>query len=813
MSEGHGPTRRSPSGAPDESGGAGGGGSGDGGVPPANPTLFVARLSDPRERASVPREVPRGRAAKRAETTSDVTRFRGLVAAGVVGAAAALAAALWLGPSAGRASSRALSRPHTLAKLDCAACHAPAGQRGAAKAAAQGAAEPASTSAMPLIPGVCVGCHGAHASQRPVHARLAREGRLGCPSCHGIHTADQGVTFAVGSPAVRYAPGFEAPAPDVGFHPARKTTVPLVTAGSCSGCHAVGAPTDPIARCLVPGQEALGAARPIVCFDEHQETLPEDGAVRGGREGERERDRDRERERERDRDRERERRPSGGVCSEQHGTDRAIAWEAARAVATAMPAVTAGVSSRAPLQWIGVGLGAAALVFAAFRVGQRLVRRQRAAALPEPVAQPMTRKRLPQIDTTTCIGCYACVDACPYDVLEIERYVAVVARPDACCGLTLCEQRCPNGSLRITDGEPIGERPRVSDALECLDVPGVFLAGDVTGLPLIKNAIRQGDRCATHVAASIAAAPPRRSGEVDVVIVGAGPAGIAAALRAKELGLTMEIIEQGSVAQSIRSFPRGKLVFDQPLEIPVVGKLWLEESTKEDLLVQWLRIVRQEQLPIREDTRMTAVARSGPGFVVTTEPRDGGAPRTIAARRVVLAIGQRGQPRRLPFALRPEVESRVHYHLADARSFEGRRVVVVGLGDVAMEAAIALSRQPGTNVTVVHRGTGFSRGKTRNIEEVKRLEHSGRIGLLFGTVVRDVTPDHVLVEGPSGGRTLVCDAVLVLIGNIPPWSTLRAIGVRTEVDRPEDRSTRISVEGEDQGRPADPSGNRPGPSP
>src|SRR5262249_5887889 len=151
-------------------------------------------------------------------------------------------------------------------------------------------------------------------------------------------------------------------------------------------------------------------------------------------------------------------------------------------------------------------------------------------------------------------------------------------------------------------------------------------------------------------------------------------------------------------------FPRGKLVFDQPLDLPVTGKLWLEESTKEELLSHWLRIVRKERLPIREETRMTAVARDEATGVlrVTVEPREGGAASIMEARRVLLAIGQRGSPRRLPFELSPEVEARVHYHLADARSFEGMRVVVLGLGDVAMEAAIALSRQPSTQVTVVH---------------------------------------------------------------------------------------------------------------
>src|SRR5262249_43486491 len=194
-----------------------------------------------------------------------------------------------------------------------------------------------------------------------------------------------------------------------------------------------------------------------------------------------------------------------------------------------------------------------------------------------PMLKPAARVRLPQINANTCLGCYACVDACPYDVLEVERYVAVLARPEACCGLTLCEQRCPNGSLQITDGDPIGDRPRLGDDLDSPDVPGLYLAGDITGLPLIKNAIHQGAHAVTKIAAELGKGTGRADGALDLIIVGAGPAGISAALKAKELGLSFAVIEQGNVAQSIQSFPRGKLVFDQPLELPVSGKLWLKE--------------------------------------------------------------------------------------------------------------------------------------------------------------------------------------------------------------------------------------------
>ncbi|XYH92429.1 NAD(P)-binding domain-containing protein [Sorangium sp. So ce1128] len=794
-------------------------------APDASRTLYRADLSDPRQRAAQPREIVRGRAARRAESTSDVTRFRGLLPATLAGAVATGAAALLFPPPGGHAAPGPLSLPHARAGLACASCHTEQAPAAGQEAAAGREGRPAARS----VDQACTGCHGSHGSTRRSHGELLASGALRCATCHPIHRADQGVVFDPAGPPVRFAPGAEVELPRTAFRPSRPATVAIVAAGSCRLCHDLAAPRDPIARCLVAAQAPLGDARPVTCFDEHRPALPEAAAAGLG--------------------------GASGVCSGQHTEDRALAWDAARDAAAALPVVTGaagaagGIAHAArALLWLGAGLAAAAAAFAVARGGHALRERRarRAARDVEPaeaMLRPAARVRLPRIDTTTCLGCYACVDACPYDVLAVERYVAVVARPEACCGLTLCEQRCPNGSLTIEGGAPIADRPRLGDDLGSLDVPGLYLAGDVTGLPLIKNAIHQGAHAATRIAEEL-----RQAGaggeQLDLIIVGAGPAGISAALRAKELGLSFEVIEQGSVAQSIQSFPRGKLVFDQPLDLPVTGKLWLKESTKEELLSHWLRIVRKERLPILQDTRMVSVARASgtgaragdtgaragdtgaraagaarqapagtgaaaeaaAGFVVVTEPREGGPRAERRARRVLLALGQRGSPRRLPFELSAEVEGRVYYHLADARSLAGSRVLIVGLGDVAMEAAIALARQPATAVTVVYRGSGFRRGKTRNIEELRRLAAASRLSLRFETDVTALAaePRGALVAtlaSPSGMQAHPCDAVLVLIGSIPPWSALRAAGVRP-IAEPSDRSRPDDVQGTTAAGPA-----------
>lgn len=724
---------------------------------PEHRTLLRADLADARERTADPREASRGRTVQRARRTSDTTRFSAVLAATIAAAAAASAAAFTFPPPGGHAAPGPLSRPHAKAGLECAACHKPDQKTSPADA--------------------CAGCHGAHGSVRRGHARLLASRAMRCSTCHPIHQGDQGVVLLPGKPAVRFAPGVEVEVEPTGFVPPRPAVVPIVTAGACKGCHALDDARDPIARCFSPGQEALGDARPSACFDEHEVAHPDDSLPASDL---------------------RDRRPRapegasprpGGVCSAQHTTDRAAAWAAAREIALRVPVTEARKAAGLPWLWLGSGLFAFALVLGGARGARWLGARRgsrKPSAVPAEVLKPAEKRRLPTINTSTCIGCYACVDACPYDVLEIERYVAVVARPEACCGLVLCAQRCPNGSLTISDGETIGERPRLTGDLESPDTPGLFLAGDVTGLPLIKNAILQGAHSVSRIAEIAKKAPAPPAGVLDLLIVGAGPAGISAALRAKELGLTYEVVEQGTVAQSIQSFPRGKLVFDQPLDLPVAGKLWLKESTKEELLSQWLRIVRKEQLAIVQDTRMTSVKKLDDGtFSVVTEPREGGPSTDRRARHVLLAIGQRGTPRRLPIEIAPEVEDRVHYHLADARSFAGSAVLVVGLGDVAMETAIALARQPGTRVSILYRGEDFSRGQGRNIQAVKRLVTEGKIALHFRAEISSLAARHavVRVSGPASRiEHLPYDAVFVMIGGVPPWSTLRAAGVRTVAD-------------------------------
>ena len=651
--------------------------------------------------------------ALRATRSSDVTRAR-VIGLAALGAALGAGGALAFGMTPA-STSRPLDAAHVKAKIACASCHD---------------APPAADAKTFTTSGACKTCHAAaeHVSARAPHRALAQKGLLTCATCHPAHEGAQGVTFGEGGVFTRWGAGATAE-PHVGstsVSPGK--SVPLVSVSACAKCHDPSSAKDPVSACVPSKARQAESFKgvPSLCFDEHKTT--------------------------------------------SNAEARLVAWDAAREVAT----TTRWVKSEsprtpfAPFAPLG-GAFAGALVLGASAA--LLERKKRSAAQPAPSAplRPAERKKLPVVNVSTCLGCYACVDACPFDVLTIEKYVAVVARPEECCGVVLCEQVCPNGSLTIDVGEKVADRPNVDEHLESADVPGLFLAGDLTGLPLIKNAISQGVRAIDRIAMG---RPRSRPGTVDVLVIGAGPAGLSAALRAKEKGLSCVVLEQATVAASVKSFPRDKIVYDPPLDLPVEGELWLKEATKEELVAQWTRIVRSRALDIREHHRVTNIERDPESFVVTAGER-------YRASRVVIAIGRRGTPRLLELAITSGAESRVSYALADARSFAGKRIVIAGLGDTAMEAAIALARQPETAVTITYRGADFARGKARNIAEVKDLAAKGRLRILFETIPIAVANGTITVEGvqTKARRTLQADALLVLVGGVPSWDLLARAGI------------------------------------
>jgi thioredoxin reductase/NAD-dependent dihydropyrimidine dehydrogenase PreA subunit len=612
---------------------------------------------------------------------------------------------------------RSATAPGPLARphaaLACANCHA---------------TEAASASA------ACAQCHGERRSERRAHTELVRQGELTCASCHSVHRGEHGLAFETDGSVHLYGSGFETEIAPAGAAEtprlSREIFVPLIAEAACARCHDPENPRDLAAHCFAGANPPGGFA---LCFDEHRKVA---------------------------------------TASATQPAARDAAVEAARALAQSTS--LHGASRLATL-----GPNALYLLFG-LAVSFVVVRfaNTRAAARAKPNAAPLPRgvRRLPVIDPARCLGCEACVDACPFDALEVRRYVAVLARPDDCCGAGPCQEACPNGSLLLR-GEPVAlEGPVLSEALECPERRGLFLAGDVTGGSLVRNAVRQGVAVAETIARRKRA---YGQGPIahDLIVVGAGPAGLAAALRAQALGLTVRVLEQASIAESIRRFSRGKLVLDAGSS-DEQAPLWLGDAPKEELLKRWLYDVRSARLDVREGSRVMDISANDPtigGFSVTVERE--ARRETQRAAQVLIAAGARGTPRALPVPVPESLEGRVHYELSDARTFAGKRVIVVGLGDVAMETALALAAQPGSEVSVAHRAAGFRRGKQRNIDALSALVARGRVKICFRTEVEGFGPSALVVRCDGKRSVLPFDALFVHIGSVPAHDLLRAAGV------------------------------------
>ena len=361
--------------------------------------------------------------------------------------------------------------------------------------------------------------------------------------------------------------------------------------------------------------------------------------------------------------------------------------------------------------FVSIGIGAA---IGAFVLGRALESSGRARRLrPELAGPPQTPPSLyPRIDTGACICTGACVDACPeQDVLAVIAGRPRLVRPSACVGHADCLRSCPVSAIELVLGSPerAVEVPVVSSAFETT-VPGLHVAGEITGIGLIHNALAQGRQAARAALDSAAGAGSAGAHDCahDLVVIGAGPAGLGAALEARARGARCTVFEKSRLGGAIQSYPRQKVVMSAPFDLPGLGKVKLRRTSKQALLDLFDDVIRSAQLAIVERAEVTAITplAGRAGFHVQTTAC------STTAHRVVLAIGRRGTPRRL--GVPGDDLPHVIHDLDDAAHHAGQRIVVVGGGDSAVEAALALAAQPATTVTLVHRGTDFGRCKPDN---------------------------------------------------------------------------------------------------
>jgi thioredoxin reductase/ferredoxin len=419
-------------------------------------------------------------------------------------------------------------------------------------------------------------------------------------------------------------------------------------------------------------------------------------------------------------------------------------------------------------------------ILVAVLVGSAVLRTRRrekaaiAAARRAGLSTEGPRAQHPRIDISHCIGCGACVDVCPEDVLAVIAGKAAIVSPAKCIGHGLCAEACPVGAIEIVMAKPsIGaDLPALSRELET-NVPNLFVVGELGGLALIKNAVNQGRDVVDTIAERFArrGRPPVGPGAVDVCIVGAGPGGISAALRATERKLSYLIVEQEEFGGTVARYPRQKLVLTSPVEFPGYGKFKKLQLSKEDLLKFWDQVRREAKLSVRTQERVERVEQLAAGGFTVRSARG-----AYTARSVVLALGRRGSPRKL--GISGENLPKVMYSLLDAEAYTDARVLVVGGGDSAVETAMGLAHQRGNTVTLSYRKEAFTRIKERNAQRVRELAKSGKLKLLFNSQPVEIRPQAVVLEVAGQPRELPNDYVWVLAGSLPPNEFLREAGVQ-----------------------------------
>jgi thioredoxin reductase/NAD-dependent dihydropyrimidine dehydrogenase PreA subunit len=375
----------------------------------------------------------------------------------------------------------------------------------------------------------------------------------------------------------------------------------------------------------------------------------------------------------------------------------------------------------------------------------------------------------PQVDPLLCMGCGSCAKACPEDgVLAVVDGVARVVQAAKCIGHGLCEEACPVGAIQVGLGDTTSrpDIPRLTAELEST-VPGVYIAGELGGLALIRHAVSQGVAVVEAIGRRVRGGP-RPPGTLDVLIVGAGPAGLAASLKAIELGLEYRTIDMSDVGGTIRKYPRRKLVLTQPVDLPLRERIRKREYVKEELVEVWDGLIDRHGVRIDSGVQLLGLHRNGVIRASTTQGE-------IQARSVVLALGRRGAPRKL--GVPGEDREKVLYQLIDAATYTGNDLLVVGGGDSAIEAAMALANQPSNRVTLSYRKEAFFRIKARNEQRIKEYAADGRIDVLFSSNVLRFGEADVELEAGGGTRTLRNDYAFVFAGGDPPYPLLKASGI------------------------------------
>lgn len=417
-----------------------------------------------------------------------------------------------------------------------------------------------------------------------------------------------------------------------------------------------------------------------------------------------------------------------------------------------------------------------AIFWGIFTINRARQHRRSLAALNEAIESGMTEPASlhPVINPNRCLGCGSCIASCPeqagHSVLGLIAGKSTLIGPSYCIGHGACAKACPQDAITLVFGTATRgiDIPEVKSNFES-SVPGLFIAGELGGMGLIRNAIVQG----CQALSAIRKLPQIGQGDqLDLLIVGAGPAGFAASLGALSHKLRFVTLEQDTLGGTVANFPRGKIVMTAPVEIPLLGRVNFRETTKEKLLEFWQGAEKKTKLKINYRERVEKIDRCGEGFVIKTDRQ------TYRSHSVLLTLGRRGTPRKLDVP--GEDLPKVVYKLIDPQEYRGKKVLVVGGGDSALEAATSIAAEADTQVSISYRSASFSRAKQKNRQNVDEAAATGRLQVLLASQVKEITPTHVEIIHKDQTLKLENDAVIICAGGILPTPFLRECGVLVE---------------------------------
>ena len=383
----------------------------------------------------------------------------------------------------------------------------------------------------------------------------------------------------------------------------------------------------------------------------------------------------------------------------------------------------------------------------------------------------------PVIDPDRCIKSGACITACPEkDIIGIRNGKASVINASMCIGHGACFRACPVEAITLC----IGTKKRGVDIPELKEtfetnIPGIFVAGELGGMGLIKNAVTQGQEAVENIVKSI---KKDSLADYDLIVVGAGPAGISATLAAKKYNLKVLTLEQNTLGGAVYTFPRSKIVMTSPMTLPLYGKVKSIETTKTELLNLWNTVLSKNKITILENIKVEAIITGNECFWLETSTG-----KSYSTRTVLLAIGRRGTPRKLNIP--GEDTEKVSYQLTDDHEVSGKNVLIVGGGDSAIEAALSLAIL--NKVCISYRGEKFSRLKVKNIESINEAINNGQIEVLYNTNVVLIEKGSIQYKKTDTAETknMENDLVYVFAGGELPTKFLQKAGINIKTMRGE----------------------------